>query len=55
MHEVVGLIREFPFGSFLIIGMIVGGAYGVVRAFINRNKPSCDCDCCMTEDEEEEE
>ncbi len=55
MSEISSLIREFPFGSFLIIMGIITGIFSVTRAFINRNKPACDCDCCLDEDEIEED
>ncbi len=52
MSELVGLVREFPFGSFIIILSVLWACERVVSAFINRNKPSCDCDCC-NEDEDD--
>ena len=57
MEIVAGLIREFPFGSFIIILAVLWAGERVVTALINRNKPpapECDCDCC-DEDEEEDE
>lgn len=54
-HELVTLIRENPFGSFIIILATLWACERVIRAFINRNKPvapECDCDC---EDEDDEE
>ena len=58
MHEIASLIREFPFGSFLIITGFGAGVVSVITTFINRNKPvvECNCDCCgLDEDDEEEE
>ncbi len=55
MSEIASLIRQFPEGSFFIILAIIGGITGVARAFINRNKPSCNCDCCDLDDDEYEE
>lgn len=59
MHEIAGLIREFPFGSFIVILSVLWACERVASAFINRNKPECDCECCSTDsdddDEEEEE
>jgi hypothetical protein len=46
MSEIASLIREFPFGSFLIITGIIGGITSVCRAYINRDKPVCNCECC---------
>jgi len=57
METIASLIREFPFGSFLIITGIIAGAVKVTTAFINRNKPECDCehDCeCEDEDDDDE-
>ncbi len=55
MDTIASLIREFPFGSFLIIAGTLIGISGIAHAFINRNKPTCECDCCVTDDEDEDE
>ncbi len=58
MHEIAGLIREFPFGSFIVILSALWACERVASSFINRNKPTapqCDCDCCLEEDEDEED
>lgn len=53
MHEIASLIREFPFGSFLIITGLIAGLFGVAHAIIDRNKPVCDCECCNLDDEDD--
>jgi len=57
MSEVVGLIREFPFGSLIIILSLIWAVERAVSSFANRNKPDCECECCVCEvdDEKEEE
>jgi hypothetical protein len=52
MSEIAGLVREFPFGSFIILSAIwaVGG---IIVAFVNIAKPQapqCNCACCEEED-----
>jgi len=54
METVASLIREFPFGSFLIIAGTLIGLSGVIHAFINRNRPVCECDCCEGDDDDDE-
>lgn len=54
METIASLIREFPFGSFLIIAGTLIGISGIAHALINRNKPVCECECCEVEDDEEE-
>lgn len=56
MHEIASLIREFPFGSFLIITGIGGGIVTIITTFINRNRPvvECNCDCCDEGEEDED-
>lgn len=54
METVASLIREFPFGSFLIITGIIAGGVKVITTFINRNKPCCDCDCCGPDEEDDD-
>lgn len=53
MSEIVSLIREFPFGSFLIITAIISGFFALGHALINRNKPTCECDCCVVEEDDD--
>lgn len=58
MEIIASLIREFPFGSFLIITAIIAGIIKIVVTFINRNKPECNCedDCeCDCDDDDEPE
>lgn len=58
MEIIAGLIREFPFGSFIIILAVLWACERVVTSFINRNKPAapqCECDCCEDAEEEDEE
>lgn len=55
METIASLIREFPFGSFLIIAGTLIGISGIVHAIINRNKPTCECECCEVEDDEDED
>lgn len=57
MDSVVGLIKEFPFGAFIIILAVLWACERVVTSFINRNKPEapqCDCECCCDDDEDDE-
>ncbi len=54
METIASLIREFPFGSFLIITGIIAGCVTVAKTFINRNKPTCECDCCGTDDDDDD-
>lgn len=58
-HELFALMRENPFGTFVIILCFLWACERAIVAFINRNKPECDCekDCecdCDEEDEEED-
>ncbi len=58
METVASLIREFPFGSFLIISAIIAGGVKVAHAFINRNKPEapkCECECCEDDEDDDDE
>jgi hypothetical protein len=58
MSDLIVLIRENPFGSFIVILSVLWAGERVVTALINRNKPAsvkCDCACCEEDDEEEEE
>lgn len=57
MHEIAGLIREFPVGTFFIIMALIGAVVSIVRSVINRHKPlvHCDHDCCDDHDEEDED
>lgn len=52
MHEFITLMRENPFGTFIILLAVLWTAERVVFGIINRNRPqiNCDCDC---HDEEE--
>lgn len=54
METIASLIREFPFGSFLIIAGTLIGISGIAHAIINRNKPTCECDCCVVEEDDDE-
>jgi hypothetical protein len=55
METIASLIREFPFGSFLIITAIIAGIIKIAITFINRNKPECNCEeDCECEDEDDE-
>jgi hypothetical protein len=55
MHELAGLIREFPFGSFIIILSILWACERTVSAIVNRNKPVCDCECCHADSSDDDE
>lgn len=58
MESIVVLVRENPFGSFLIICIAIWAIERMVVAIAHRNRPpaaQCDCSCCQEEDEEEEE
>lgn len=58
MQLIASLIREFPFGSFIIILATLWAGERMVTAFINRNKPpppECDCECCELDEDEEDE
>lgn len=58
MQLIASLIREFPFGSFIIILAALWACERMVTAFINRNKPpapQCDCECCELDEDEEDE
>jgi hypothetical protein len=53
MQTLASLIREFPFGAFVIILASLWAGERVVTAFINRNKPECDCERdCECEDDD---
>lgn len=57
MDTVVTLVREFPFGTFLLISALIAGGVKVAVSFVNRNKPEaakCDCECCMDDDDDDE-
>lgn len=55
METIVVLIRENPFGSFIVIMALLSGVFSLARSFINRNKPVCNCDCCEVEGDDDEE
>lgn len=60
MHELAGLIREFPMGSFFIITGAIWALERMVVSAFSRNRPivNCQCDCCGgsdNDDEDEEE
>jgi len=54
MEIIASLIKEFPFGSFIIILAALWAFERMVTSFINRNKPivQCDCNCCEEEEED---
>jgi len=55
METIASLIREFPFGSFLIITAFIAGGVKVATAFVNRNKPECNCERdCECEDDDDD-
>lgn len=57
MEIIASLIREFPFGSFIIILAVLWACERVVTSIINRNKPTapnCNCDCCEGDDDDDE-
>lgn len=45
MSEIVGLIRQFPEGSFFLLVVFICANAWVAVHFINRNKSACKCDC----------
>lgn len=57
MSELVGLVREFPIGSLIVILSVLWAGERTIRSIVNRNKPvmQCDCSCCTEEEDEEEE
>lgn len=55
MSEIASLIREFPFGSFIIITGTLIGISGLIHAFIKRNQPVCECDCCREDCDDEDD
>lgn len=45
MSDLFGLMRENPFGTFLVVISVLWTAERIVRTIVNRNKPvQCDCD-----------
>jgi len=54
MSEIVGLIREFPFGAFIIILSFLWACERTITSFIGRNRPimNCDCDCCHVDEDD---
>lgn len=54
-HDLCSLITNNPFGSFIVILMLIWAVENVVKAFVNRNKPVCDCDCCVEQNQDDEE
>lgn len=47
-----------PFFATLLVLFLIYAVAGVVKAFINRNKPEvveCDCYCCDVDDEDEDD
>lgn len=56
MTEIASLIREFPFGSFLIISGIITGAVTVATAYVTRHRPIMECSClCCRDDKLDDE
>lgn len=45
-HDLFLLMRENPFGTFIIILAVLWAFERMVVALINRNKPACECTCC---------
>lgn len=48
------LIQMFPFGSFVIIVLLIAVVYSMVMAIINRNRPVCNCECCDEDDSDDD-
>lgn len=53
IHELFSLMRECPFGTFIIILSLIWAVERTIRAIALRNKPDCDCRCCEEEDDDE--
>lgn len=55
MDGLIGLVREFPIGSLIVILSVLWAGERTIKAIANRNKPGCNCQCCAEEVETEEE
>lgn len=57
MHDLIELVKEFPFGSLLVILTSIWAAEESIKAIATRNTPRacCDEDCSCNDKEIDEE